>query len=142
MKLEEKIFTDYIKDRKLKNSGVRNKILNVFLNTETHLTAEDLYNLVKKKYPSIGQATVYRSLKLFCQSGLCRELKFEDGVTRYEHLYGHKHHDHLVCTKCGKFIEIFDREIEKLQEKLFKQYGFHPQRHKMELYGVCKKCKK
>ena len=98
--------------------------------------------MVKKLYPSIGFATVYRTLKLLCEAGLCRELKFEDGITRYEHLYGHQHHDHLVCTRCGKFIEIIEPEIEKLQEKLFKKHKFLPQRHRMELYGICKKCRK
>ncbi|PIQ88245.1 MAG: transcriptional repressor [Candidatus Omnitrophica bacterium CG11_big_fil_rev_8_21_14_0_20_42_13] len=135
-------FAKYLLDKGIRNSRQRHAILNIFLKTEKHLTALELYNLVKKEHPGIGYATVYRSLKLLCEAGLCRELKFEDGTARYEHLYGHKHHDHLICTSCGKFVEIIDQEIEGLQEKIFKAHGFHPQRHRMELYGVCKKCKK
>jgi Fur family ferric uptake transcriptional regulator len=116
--------------------------LNIFLNTDKHLTAAQLYRIVQKKYPALGYATIYRTLKLFCECGLCRELRFEDGTTRYEHLYGHQHHDHLICTKCGRFVEVVDSEIEKLQERLIRQHGFYPQRHKMELYGICKRCKK
>lgn len=139
---EEAVLERYLKDKNLKHSQQRKEILGVFLKTDKHLTAEELYSLVRARYSGIGYATVYRSLKLFCQAGLCRELKFDDGTSRYEHLYNHEHHDHLICTKCGKFVEIIEPAIEKLQEKIFKSCGFYPERHRMELYGVCKKCTK
>lgn len=137
---EEKIFEDFLNRQSLKHSQQRKEIMDIFLSTDKHLTADELYQLVKKKNPTLGFATVYRTLKLLCECGLCRELKFENG-TRYEHLYGHQHHDHLICTKCGRFVEVVEPDIERLQEKLFKTYGFSPQRHRMELYGVCKRCK-
>lgn len=139
---EGKIFEDYLTVRNLKHSQQRKEILNIFLNIDKHLTANELYLTVQKKYPSVGYATIYRTFKLLCECGLCRELKLEDGVTRFEHLYNHEHHDHLICTKCGRFVEVVDPEIERLQEKLAKLHGFHAQRHRMELYGVCKKCKR
>ncbi|OIP91062.1 MAG: transcriptional repressor [Syntrophaceae bacterium CG2_30_49_12] len=139
---EEKIFEDYLAIKNLKQSEQRKEILQIFLNIDKHLTANELYRIVQKKYPKVGYATIYRTLRLLCESGLCRELKFEDGTARYEHLYGHQHHDHLICTKCGRFFEVVDSEIERLQEKLAKQHGFYPERHRMELYGVCRKCKK
>ena len=139
---EEKIFEDYLVTKNLKHSEQRKEILYIFLNIDKHLTANELYRTVQKKYLTVGYATIYRTLKLLCECGLCRELRFEDGTTRYEHLYGHQHHDHLICTKCGRFVEVIDPEIEKLQEKLIKQHDFYPQRHRMELYGVCKRCKK
>jgi Fur family ferric uptake transcriptional regulator len=139
---EQRLFEDYLATRNLKHSLQRKKILDVFLGIDRHLTAEELYRIVKKRDPEIGFATIYRTLKLLCSAGLCRELKFEDGTTRYEHLYGHKHHDHIICTKCGRFVEVSSLEIERLQERLFESYGFYPQRHRMELYGICKKCKR
>ncbi|MEK6732511.1 MAG: transcriptional repressor [Candidatus Omnitrophota bacterium] len=139
---EEKIFEEYLRTKNLKHSEQRKEILYIFLNIDKHLTANELYRTVQRKYPTVGYATIYRTLKLLCECGLCRELKLEDGTTRYEHLYGHQHHDHLICTKCGRFIEVVDPEIERLQEKLVKQHGFYPERHRMELYGVCKRCKK
>lgn len=141
LRKEEKIFENHLTAKNLKHSGQRIEILQSFLNTDKHLTANELYGIVKRKHPKIGYATIYRTLKLLCECGLCRELKFDDGVTRYEHLYGHQHHDHLICTKCGRFVEVVDPEIERLQEKLIKQYEFYPERHRMELYGICKKCK-
>lgn len=137
---EEKILEDYIATKNLKHSAQRTEILRVFLDIDRHLTANELYRIVLKKNSSVGFATIYRTLRLLCECGLCRELRFEDGTTRYEHLYNHQHHDHLICTKCGKFIEVVDPEIEELQERLAKLHGFHPERHRMELYGTCTKC--
>ncbi len=138
---EEKIFEEHISIKNLKHSRQRKEILDIFLGIDRHLTLDELYGVVRKRYPNIGLATVYRTLKLLCECGLSRQLKFEDGTTRYEHLYEHRHHDHLICTRCGRFVEVVVPEIEQMQEKLFKQHGFYPQRHRMELYGVCKKCK-
>ncbi len=141
-KKEREMLSNYIQSRNLKHSEQRQLILEIFLKTEHHLTAEEIYETVKKKNPSIGYATIYRTMKLLGEAGLCRELLVEDGVTRYEHLYNHKHHDHLICTRCKKFIEVFSPEIEKLQEKIAKKNGFVLERHRLELYGVCRDCRK
>ncbi len=142
MKKEEEIFGEYVRNKNLKSSSQRQQILKIFLKSERHLTADELYHEAKKVSAHIGYATIYRTLKHFCESGLCREFKCEDGVTRYEHLYGHRHHDHLICTKCGKFIEVVDSGIEKLQEELARKEGFMLTKHKLELYGLCKNCRK
>ena len=138
---EEKVFDEFIKQKGLKYSEQRRQVLHTFLKTEKHLTAEALHLLVKKRFPAIGIATIYRTLKLLKESGLCRELKLNDGTTRYEHLYDHEHHDHLVCTECGGLTEVVDPEIEKLQEKLAKRNGFRIKSHKLEIYGTCTRCK-
>lgn len=138
---EEKIFDDFVKSRGLKHSVQRRGILRTFLKTERHLTADELYGLVKKRNSAIGFATIYRTLKLLCECGLSRELKLENGSVRYEHLYGHEHHDHLVCIKCGNFIEVVDPGIERLQEKLAREKGFILRGHKLLLYGICRGCK-
>ena len=140
-KKEIELFEDYIRSKNLRHSEQRIQILEVFLKSEKHLTADELYRMVKKKNPSIGTATVYRTLKVLRESGLCRELKLDDGTTRYEHLYGHKHHDHLVCTHCGSLVEVVDPEIEKMQIKLAKAHGFYIKSHKLEMYGICKRCR-
>ena len=138
---EHEVFEKFLKTKDLKHSRQREEILNIFLAVNRHITADELYRRAKKADSSIGYATVYRTLKLLAESGLCRELRFEGGTARYEHLYEHRHHDHLVCTGCGKMVEVFDPEIEKLQERLFARHNFHPQTHRMELYGLCGRCK-
>ncbi len=137
---EEEVLTTYLKNKNLKLTNQRRVILKLFLNTEIHVTAEELYEKLKHTHPEIGIATVYRTLKLFCDAGLALEVQFGDGFTRYEHHYGHGHHDHLVCEKCGKYIEVIDERIEKLQQSLAEQNNFHILRHRMELYGLCKDC--
>jgi Fur family ferric uptake transcriptional regulator len=138
---EKEIFQDYIRNKSLRHSEKRMQILDVFLKTEKHLTAEELYRLAQKKNSSIGVATVYRALKLFRDCGLCRELRLDDGTTKYEHLYSHKHHDHMICTSCGAIVEVIDPKIEKLQEKLARAHGFKIKSHKLEIYGICRKCR-
>lgn len=140
IKEEEKVFDDFVRSRGLKYSEQRWQVLRTFLRTEKHLAPDELHSLVKKGFPSIGIATIYRTLKLLRESGLCRELKLDDGTTRYEHLYEHDHHDHLICIECGSLTEIFDREIEKLQAKLARKNSFRIKSHKLEIYGVCKNC--
>lgn len=139
---ETAVFEKFISGKNLKHSKPRNWILAVFLSLEKHLTVEDLWAAVKEKHPSVGFATVYRTLKLLCESGLCSEIRFEDGTTRYEHRYGHDHHDHLICTECGNVIEVVDGMIEQLQVQLMKRHGFSPCYHRMNLYGICKGCRK
>ena len=140
-KEEQKIFDSYVRGKGLKHSGQRKDILLTFLKTEKHLTADELYALVKQENPAIGIATVYRTLKLLCECGLGSELRFGDGAVRYEHYYGHEHHDHLICVTCGDFTEVMDPEIEKLQERLARKEDFTLQGHKLFMYGVCRKCK-
>jgi Fur family transcriptional regulator, ferric uptake regulator len=134
------VFKGYLAGKGLKHSNPRDWILEVFLGMENHVTVDELWAAVKIKYPSVGYATVYRTIKLLCQSGLCSEIRFEDGTSRYEHLFGHNHHDHLICIECGRCIEVFDEEIEALQDNLMKKQGFVPQYHRMNLYGTCKNC--
>lgn len=138
---EDHILDDYLRAKNLKASHPRRQIADVFLRLERHVTVGELYEAVRRQVPRLGFATVYRTLKLLCDCGLARELRFDDGMSQYEHLYGHAHHDHLICTRCGKVVEAADESIEALQEKLFKKYDFTPLRHRMELYGICAACR-
>jgi len=137
----KRALNEYIDRKGMRNSSSRSAILAEFLKAEKHLTSDELYKIISNKIPTIGIATVYRSLHLFCECGIARELKMEDGISRYEPILGHEHHDHLVCTKCGKFIEIIDSELEEIQSKIADRYRFNIQNHKMELYGLCSDCK-
>ena len=74
--------------------------------------------------------------------GLCAEIDFGDGIQRFEHKYGHEHHDHLICIKCGRFIEAIKPAIEKMQKVLAKEKGFTITHHKLQIFGFCKKCGK
>ena len=142
MKAPQEVFAEYLANENLKMTPQRRVILDTLLRKNDHLSSEELYALVKKRDASIGQATVYRTLKLLSDSGLIEPLDFADGVTRYEPCYGKDHHDHLICEQCGKNIEIVDEVIERRQEQLAKEHGFTLIRHKMYLYGLCPECRK
>ena len=96
---------------------------------------------MKRRMPQVGQATVYRTLKLLVESGLAETLDIGDGVVLYERKYGQLHHDHLICTKCGKRVEILDAVIEVRQAEVAAQYGFDLTQHRMILYGLCEACR-
>ncbi len=142
MKSAKTVFRQYLKKKGMLISCQREQILDIFLKMEKHVTVDELYIRARKKNPKIGLATVYRAMKIICDAGLAREVYFGDGVRRFEHKYGHQHHDHLVCTKCGRVVEVLSPEIEKLQERLAKKHNFTPSNHKMEIFGTCGRCKK
>jgi len=141
MKSAKTVFRQHLKNKGLLHSKQREQILDVFLRTERHPTIDDLYELVRRKNPKIGLATVYRAMKVICDAGLAREVDFGDGIRRFEHKYQHQHHDHLVCLECGRVIEVLSPEIKKLQERLAKKYSFTSLRHRMQIFGICRKCK-
>ena len=142
MKNPQDVFAKYLAEKNLKMTPQRRLILDTMLKQGGHLSSEEIYAKVKARDKSIGQATVYRTLKLLSDANLVEPLDFADGVTRYEFNYGKQHHDHLICDKCNKNIEIHDETIERRQEELAEEHGFKLLRHKMYLYGICKDCRK
>ena len=138
---KQKIFQDYIAKQGLKSTRQRDIILDAFLSTDRHLSIEELYLKLRAKHPSIGYATVYRTLKLFAESGIAREIHLGDVQTRYENISEGEHHDHLVCTECGGIIEFENESIEKLQDEVAAAHNFIIKHHKLELYGLCAKCR-
>ena len=103
-----------------------------------HPDVDELYNRVIKIDPKISIATVYRTVKLFEETGILVKHDFKAGKARYEQL-SESHHDHLIDVKTGQIIEFVDSEIEKLQEKVAEKYGYKLVDHKLELYGLKKK---
>ena len=139
---EQEVFLNHIQKRGLKRTGQRDLILDTFLRTEEHLSSEDLYRLVKKDDPSIGQTTVYRTLKLLTEAGLAREVRFGDGRTHYEHNYKHQHHDHMICSECGRIIEFFSAELEAIQDAMAAKHRFQVTQHLLRIIGICAECRR
>ncbi len=134
---ELEVLEDYIIQNKLKITKQRRAVLNAFIECENHISAEELYNLVTAIEPKVGLATVYRTLTLLTKSGLASELDFGDGQKRYEHKYMHSHHDHMICTECGKIIEFNHPLIEKFQEEVASRNGVTITSHKLDMFGLC-----
>jgi Fur family ferric uptake transcriptional regulator len=129
----------HLAKHQLKLTRQREQILDAFLKNE-HITAEQMYRLLNKKDPHIGLATIYRTLNLFCEAGLAQARHFGT-QTQYDNISHKGHHDHLICTGCGKIVEFENCEIERLQEEVARRNGFVIQTHKLELYGLCASCR-
>lgn len=126
----------------LKATLPRLRVLQLFHERRVkHLTAEDVYRFLLDEKIDVGLATVYRVLMQFAEAGILARRQFESGAAVFELNEGH-HHDHLICTECGKVEEFFDDSIERRQEDIAKQRGFALHEHALSLYGVCADCKK
>lgn len=137
---EFKIFNRHLAQKGLKHSGKRDVVLDRFLQTQRHVSVEELHELVCKEHPEIGYTTVYRTMKLIVSCGLAEKVDFDDGMKRYERKVGREYHAHFICTKCGNNFEMFDRNIQKLSARLSENSRFEPQKHRLEIFGLCKNC--
>jgi Fur family ferric uptake transcriptional regulator len=137
---EIEVLESYIAEHKLKITKQRRVVLNVFLECKDHVSVEELYSIVSEQEPKIGLATIYRTLALLTKSGLALEMDFGDGQKRYESSFMSAHHDHMVCTECGKIIEFNHPLIEKYQEEIAIDNGFKITSHKLDLFGHCSNC--
>ena len=113
MKSAETIFRQYLKEKGMLVSRQREQVLAAFMKTRNHPTVGDIYNAIRKKNLKIGLATVYRTMRTICDSGLAGEVDFGDGVRRFEHKYRRQHHHHLICIKCGRVIEV-NRDFQRV----------------------------
>ena len=126
------------KDKGVKLTDQRKVIAKVMSESSDHPNVDELYNRVSKIDSRISIATVYRTVKLFEESGILAKHDFKGGKARYEEL-NEGHHDHLIDITSGEIIEFVDNEIEELQKKVAEKYGYKLVDHKLELYGIKKK---
>lgn len=129
----------HLSKHNLKLTRQRELILIEFLKKE-HVTAEEMYHQLAKKDPHLGLATIYRTLNLFCEVGVAQARHF-GSQTQYDNVSHKGHHDHLICTGCGQIVEFENEDIERLQEEVASGHGFTIKTHKLELYGLCSKCR-
>ena len=132
-----------VKQKGLKYTEQREIVLNILINATDHLSAEEVYNEIKNQYKesNIGIATVYRALSFLEEVDLITSITFGTDGKKYES-NAKSHHDHLICTSCGKIIEFLDDEIEKRQDRIAKKNKFKITSHSMQLYGTCETCSK
>ncbi|MEG0773256.1 Fur family transcriptional regulator [Clostridium sp.] len=134
---------EILKEKGYKLTPQRRAILNGIINSEgCHLTAEELYDLVKVDCPEIGLATVYRTVQLLEEMGVVCKLDLDDGRSRYELCQAddiHQHH-HLICNECGKVIEVQGDLLHEIEEVIEKKYKFTIENHSLKFYGLCNEC--
>ena len=133
--------TQSLKKAGLKATLPRLKILDILESSEArHMTAEDVYKALLESGEDVGLATVYRVLTQFEQAGLITRHHFEGGQSVFELDQG-KHHDHILCVKCGRGDEFLDPTIEERQKAIADRFGYTMTDHSLYIYGVCKACR-
>ncbi len=137
---ERSVLEEYLRSRGQKMTKSREAVLRAFLSIEDHVSAEELLDAARHVDPSIGQATVFRTIKLLAEAGLAREACKDEGARHFEHAYGHSHHDHMICEDCGAVTEFVSPDIERLQAEVSSRFGFELLGHRLELYGRCAAC--
>ncbi|MBI5592604.1 MAG: transcriptional repressor [Deltaproteobacteria bacterium] len=139
---EKDQFKKLFKQEAVDHFDDRLKVLEIFLNSEHHVTAGELVSLIEQNGHTLSPDFVLETLKLMCRFGFAQKNRFEDGHIRYEHMHLGEHHDHMICTRCNAIVEFQNDELEVLQLKIASGFGFHTLQHKMELYGICARCMK
>jgi len=137
---KEDVFKEYLTSRKLKFTAERQAILDRVFENHKHFEADELLVDLRLNDMKISKATIYRTLALLVKSGLLREVIFGERHAHYEHVYGHEHHDHLVCNNCGKIIEFTEHRIEKLQDEVCRKNKFKVDSHRLQIQGLCEDC--
>lgn len=130
--------------RQLKEKGVRftpqrQAILEYLLGTDTHPTAEDIYQYVKAKFPGVSLGTIYNTLNMLKEHGYILELSYGDMSSRFDG--NAKNHYHVVCSECSKVVD-FHRPLIQLEQEAEQKTGFHIMGHRLEFYGICPECRK
>ncbi len=124
-----------------KRSGKRDRIRDIFLRQKGHVSADDLFELVRREAAGIGRATVYRTLQWMVDAGIARKVDFGEGRSRYEPAYRHPRHFHLICTSCHSSSEFLSSDVEALIEEVAGARNFAPSQAVVQVYGVCDECR-
>jgi len=140
----EQKFEEFLKSKEFKYTSERKLVLKAISSFHKHFDVEEIFEKLRKQSDDVSRATIYRTIPLLLQSDLLSETVHcqDKNKIRYENIFNKKHHDHLVCIKCGKTIEFFDEGIEKLQEEVCKQHNFVPIEHRLGIKGYCEDCYK
>jgi len=129
----------------LKMNGVRitpqrHAILSYLMDTMGHPTADEIYRALEPRFPNMSVATVYNNLKMFIEAGLVRELTYGDSSSRFD--ADVSNHYHIICEKCGKIEDFTYPSLDEVERKAEEVTGFEVHGHRLELYGVCKDCRR
>lgn len=134
-------FREYLREHNLPVTAQRLAIADAVLSSGRHVSAEDVQDELSRAGAAAGTATVYRTLEVLVRSGLVVERDFGEGFKRFEAARDVPHHEHLICTVCGKVTEFRDERLERMTTVLAETHGFTRQRHRLVIHGQCAECR-
>lgn len=135
-------FRSYLRDHNLPVTTQRLAIADIVFGTDRHLSAEEIAVELRSQGAAAGTATVYRTLEVLVRSGLVVERDFGEGFKRYEASRGVPHHEHLICTSCGRVTEFRDERLERMTTVLAETHDYTRQRHRLVIHGICGTCRR
>jgi Fur family ferric uptake transcriptional regulator len=133
-------FRRFIQEKGLRGTSQREEVLVYLRRASGHRSPEEIHAALRAAGSRVGRATVFRTMKLLEECGLASRVTFADGRPRYELAHGRPHHDHMICTACGRAEEFTSPAIERLQKILARRHGFAVRWHRHELFGLCAAC--
>ncbi len=133
-------FQEYLGRQGLKLTRQREEILRCLMAAERHLGIDELYDTLKKQDPSIGRATIFRTVKLLQECGIVAEVGSANGRAKFELKADRPHHDHMICIECGRITEFQSPMMERFQDGAIRRHGFEALWHRHEIFGRCKDC--
>lgn len=142
LEVDRESFVAFLRDHGLPVTAQRLAIADVVLGTDRHLSVEEVAELLSRRGSRAGTATVYRTLEVLLRSGLVVERDFGEGFKRYEAARGIPHHEHLLCSVCGRVTEFRDERLERMTTLLAEAHDFSRQQHRLVIYGVCGDCRR
>lgn len=143
--MEQERFKKMLREKNLKVTGQRLLVLETIADHPgEHLTAEEIFELAKDKYPEIGLATIYRTVQVLVDLHVIGKISFDDGLSRYELEAGGEdsrhHHHHAICSVCGRVMSFEDDLLDNLEQAVYERMGFYVTDHEVKLYGYCSRC--
>jgi Fur family ferric uptake transcriptional regulator len=135
-------FRRYLRDHRQPVTRQRDRVATIVLTSDDHLSAEQVRRRLAEQGERVGLATIYRTLELLERSGLARGHDFGQGFRRYEPMPAQAHHEHLICVRCSRVFEFAHERLERMLPIIADEYGFQPEHHRVEIYGVCRECQR
>jgi Fur family ferric uptake transcriptional regulator len=135
-------FRRYLRDHRQPVTRQRGRVAAVVLTSDDHLSADQVRKRLADLGEPVGLATIYRTLELLEQSGLVRGHDFGQGFRRFEPMPAQADHEHLICVRCGRVVEFAHERLQRMLPIIADEHGFQPERHRVEIYGVCQQCQR
>ncbi len=134
-------FRRYLRDHRQPVTRQRDLVADIVFTSGDHLSVEGIHRRLRERGERIGTATIYRTLEVLVASGLVRSHDFGEGFRRFEPMPAQAHHEHLICVRCGQVVEFTNDRLERMLPVLADEHAFQHQRHRVEIYGVCRSCR-
>lgn len=136
-----RVFGRYLREQGLPVTQQREAVAHALFSSDGHLSVEEMEERLRAEGERIGKATIYRTVDLLVKSRLAEEHDFGEGFKRYEHrLSRQPEHEHLICLECGTVTEFKSEKIREIQQRVEREHGFRPTRHRLDIYGLCGEC--